>query len=180
VAGSGRTHGRTPLYDRLAPVARKFRAEFGGHHAALGLSVPFESFERFREEAREAFSSSRDDEEWVEELSVDTEASAAEVTPELQTALDRFEPHGHGNPRPLFLFPGLDWDGRGREVGERGLRLRLSDAERRIPLDAVGWTLGEIPSAERRGRFDVTANVALDTFTGRPSLTVLHLSRAAS
>ena len=97
------------------------------------------------------------------------------MTPALVDALSRLEPHGMGNPRPLFLLPSLAWDGRGRPVGERGLR--VSFERDGIRLEAVGWSLGTIPGPERRGKWDVLANVAHDAFLGRPGLTVLDAVR---
>ena len=63
----------------------------------------------------------------------------------LARALERFEPHGQENPKPLLGFRGLEWDGRGRAVGDRGLRVSFASNGRR--LDAVGWTLADIPAA---------------------------------
>jgi single-stranded-DNA-specific exonuclease len=171
VGGSGRTWGRTPLYDRIAPVARRHAADFGGHHAAIGLSVAAEGFDAFREEAQAAFAAARDEEEWSVVFEADAELSPGEVTPSLVEALSSLEPHGMGNPRPLFLLRGLAWDGRGKTVGEKGLRLSLERDGAR--LEAVGWSLGTIPGRSRCGRWDVLANVAHDAFLGRPGLTVL-------
>jgi hypothetical protein len=98
------------------------------------------------------------------------------VTPEVVAALARMEPHGMGNPKPLFLLRSLSWDGRGRTVGDRGLRLAYErDGSR---LEAVGWSLGSIPGPERRGTWDVLANLAHDAFLGRPGLTVLDAVRS--
>ncbi len=175
VGGSGRTCGRTPLFDRLAPVARRHAADFGGHHAAIGLSVPAAGFEAFRDEAQAAFAQARDDEEWSVVYEADTVLAPPEVTPALVEALTRLEPHGMGNPRPLFLLPSLRWDGRGRPVGERGLRVTFERDGLR--LDAVGWSLGTIPGPDRRGAWDILANVSHDAFLGRPGLTVLDAVR---
>ncbi|HEX2799697.1 MAG TPA: DHHA1 domain-containing protein, partial [Thermoanaerobaculia bacterium] len=177
VSGSGRTHGKTPLFERLAPVARRYTSEFGGHAAALGLTLPAASFEAFRDDLRTAFAEARDEEEWAEELLVDTEVEAPEADDSLARALERLEPHGQENPKPLLRFRGLEWDGRGRAVGERGLRLSLSSNGRRV--EAVGWTLADIPPAARAGRVDVAGNLAIDSYTGRPALTVIDLVPAA-
>ncbi|MGZ6972082.1 MAG: DHHA1 domain-containing protein, partial [Thermoanaerobaculia bacterium] len=178
VSGSGRTHGKTPLFERLAPVARRYTSEFGGHAAALGLTMPTVSFEAFRDDVRAVFSEARDEEEWAEQIFVDTEVEAPEADDSLARALERFEPHGQENPRPLLGFRGLEWDGRGRAVGERGLRVSLASGGRR--LEAVGWTLADISPAARAGRVDVAANLAIDSYTGRPSLTIVDLAPAAS
>lgn len=171
VGGSGRTWGRTPLHERIAPVARRHEAEFGGHHAAIGISVAASAFEAFRNDAKETFARSRDEEEWSVVLEADAPLRASEVTPELVEHLGRLEPHGMGNPRPLFLLRSLAWNGRGRPVGERGLRLAFEGEG--VRLDAVGWTLGSIPMGSRAGTWDVLANVAHDSFLDRPALTVL-------
>jgi len=171
VGGSGRTWGRTPLHERIAPVARRHEAEFGGHHAAIGISVAANAFEAFRDDAKETFARSRDEEEWSVVLEADAPLRASEVTPELVEHLGRLEPHGMGNPRPLFLLRSLSWNGRGRPVGERGLRLAFEGEG--VRLDAVGWTLGSISTGSRAGTWDVLANVAHDSFLDRPALTVL-------
>jgi single-stranded-DNA-specific exonuclease len=177
VSGSGRSFGRTPLYERVAPVASRYTSEFGGHAAALGLTLPRSSWEAFREDLRTAFAAARDDEEWSNELHVDTEVEAAEADGTLARALERFEPHGQENPKPLFLLRGLEWDGRGRPVGDAGLRVAFASAGRR--LDAVGWNLAEIPAGGRAGRWDVAANLAIDSFTGQAGLTVVDLAPEA-
>ena len=64
VSGSGRTSGRTPLYERVAPVAARFASEFGGHDAALGLTLPAGAWEAFCEALRASFAEARDDSEW--------------------------------------------------------------------------------------------------------------------
>jgi hypothetical protein len=43
----------------------------------------------------------------------------------------------------------------------------------------VGWTLADIPPAARAGRVDVAGNLAIDSYTGRPALTVVDLVPAA-
>jgi len=173
VAGSGRTCGRTPLYSRVAPVAARFATAFGGHDAAVGVTVPAGDWDAFRETLRSAFAASRDDAEWENHAMADAELTAGEVTAELAACLARFEPHGAANPRPVFLLRDLRWDGRGRRIGPRGLRTAFAGGPFR--LEAVGWRLGEIPEGSRPDRADVAAHVEIDAYTGRPSLEVVEL-----
>lgn len=177
MAGSGRSYGRTPLFERLAPVARRHAREFGGHEAALGLTLASASYPAFREEARAAFAERRSEEEWRDDLLADAETHPREADLTLADALDRLEPHGRENPRALLLLRGLEWDGRAQPVGPRGLRFRLLSEG--TALDAVGWSLADLPAASRRGRFTVAANLARDAYTGRASLTVLDLAPEA-
>ncbi len=171
--GSGRTFGKTPLFARVAPVAARFATEFGGHDAALGLSLPASRWEDFREALRLSFTNGRDDREWDTDSDSDAEIPATEATGELADALLRFEPHGAGNPRPLLLLRGLGWDGRGRKVGPRGLRTSFSAAG--VRLGAIGWSLGEIPEGERPSRVDVAAHVVRDAYTKEAGLEVVGL-----
>ena len=174
-AGSGRSWGRTPLHERLSPVATRWATSFGGHAKALGLTLPASAWPEFREEARRVFAEARDDDEWVEEIEVDTEITPGEADLGLARSLRRLEPHGIENLRPVFLLKGLTWDGRGRTVGRNGVRFAFGHADGRI--DAVGWDLGALTREERAGTFDVIANLSDDPFTGGPSLTVLGMER---
>jgi single-stranded-DNA-specific exonuclease len=176
LSGSGRTFGSTPLYERVAPVAARFTSEFGGHAAALGVTLPARHWHDFREGLAEAFAAGRNDAEWETEIVADAEAGPGELNEELARALAGFEPVGAENPRPLLLLRGLAWDGRGRAVGERGLRTSFSGGG--VRLDAVGWSLASLPAAERPGLADVTAHLAIDSLTGRPALEVVDVAPA--
>ncbi len=178
VGGSGRTWGSTPLFARVAPVATRFATEFGGHDAALGMTLPAAVWDAFRESLRSVFASARDDAEWENDTVADAELAAEEVTEELAACLARFEPHGAGNPRPVYLLRDLRWDGSGRRIGPRGLRTVFASGPLR--LEAVGWRLGDLPEGSRPVRADVGAHVVRDSYTGRPTLEVVHLGPAAA
>ncbi len=178
LSGSGRTFGTTPLYERVAPVAARYTSEFGGHAAALGVTLPARHWHDFREGLAEAFAAGRNDAEWETEIVADTEARPEELTEELARALTFFEPTGAENPRPLFFVRGLRWDGLGKPVGERGLRTSFTAGAAR--LDAVGWSLASLPAGERPGLADVAAHLAIDTYTGRPTLEVVDVAPAAA
>ncbi len=177
LSGSGRTYGKTPLFSRVAPVAARFVSEFGGHEAALGMSLPASQWEPLREALRSAFAASRDEREWDADPPPDAEIEAGEATGALADALVRFEPHGAGNPRPVFLLRGLGWDGRGRRAGPRGLRTSFSAPG--VRLDAIGWSLGEIPEAERPPRVDVAAHLVRDAYTNEAGLEIVGLAPGA-
>ncbi len=173
LSGSGRTFGKTPLFARVAPVAARYATEFGGHDAALGMSLPASRWEAFRDALRSSFAEARDDREWQADPVSDAEIPATDVTGELADALARFEPHGAGNARPLLLLRRLEWDGRGRKVGPRGLRTSFSAAG--VRLEAIGWSLGEIPEGERPSYVDLAAHVVRDRYTNEPGLEVVAL-----
>jgi single-stranded-DNA-specific exonuclease len=174
-SGSGRGYGTTPLHQRLAPVAEKWALSFGGHSHAIGISVRREDWEPFREEARSAFASQRDDTEWMTVIEIDTDLAPEEIGEELARSLEKLEPHGMGNPRPTFILRQLAWNGKGKAVGDHGVRFSFGSNGNRI--EAVGWTLGRLSRDERVGTFDVAAHLSWDRFIGGPSLTVLDMER---
>ncbi|HSB36313.1 MAG TPA: DHHA1 domain-containing protein, partial [Thermoanaerobaculia bacterium] len=177
LSGSGRTFGTTPLYERVAPVVSRFTKEFGGHAAALGITLPASAWHDVREGLARAFAEARDDAEWETEVVADTEARPEEITEELARALARFEPHGPQNPRALLRLRGLSWDGRGRRVGACGLRTAFTSGP--LQLDAIGWSLAETDAGDRPSVVDVHAHLAIDGWTGRPTLEVVDVSAAA-
>ncbi len=124
----------------LSEIRDRF-AEFGGHAQACGGTVRAGEFEAFGEAAREIFRLRVPEENRTAVLSLDGELSFAQLGEEFLAELERFEPFGEANPRPLFLArrvasrPGL------RRVGERGCRGILASAGREVR--AIAWNLSD-------------------------------------
>jgi single-stranded-DNA-specific exonuclease len=173
-SGSGRTWGKVLLHARLSPVARRHARDFGGHAAAIGLTVPASAFEAFRADARAVFAAERDEDEWTSELVADSELSPVEADEELARSIAALEPHGVSNPKALFFLRRLRLQGKATPVGRRGLRFRLSGDGATIP--AVWWTADGEAAAMKNRPLDVLANLAIDSWSGRPTLTVADLS----
>ena len=178
VGGSGRTWGRTPLYDRIAPVARRHAADFGGHHAAIGLSVadgvlrrvPRGGAGRIRGGARRR---------GVERrlrgrhgaLSRRGDARRS------STALSRLEPHGVGKPEAP-LPPPLSLVGRPGPAGRgTGPSARRTSGTGRASRPSAGPS-GRSRVRSAAGRGTSSRTVAHDAFLGRPGLTVLDAVRS--
>lgn len=134
--GSGRSIPGVPLHGLLKEMASHF-LEFGGHDQAVGGTLPAAAFERFREDARAHFASRVPDDLLVAVERVDAELPLAEATPELAAWLGRLEPHGNGNPRPVFRTRGAQARER-RPAGEHGLRGVLRQ-EGAADLPFIAW-----------------------------------------
>ncbi len=122
--GSGRSIPGVPLHETVQDLA-SFFLEFGGHDQAVGGTLPAARFEEFRQSARAHFTeripAARLERVEEAELELPLEELREEVTRRL---LD-FEPHGMGNPRPVFYCGATSFDGEPMALGERGLRGRL-------------------------------------------------------
>lgn len=143
-AGSGRSlHG----FDVTAAMkqASSCLARFGGHPQACGMSLVGEenlsTFQRLMEEQASAYFDQHDSTAAIE---LDQELSPSEVNWDLIEALKKLEPHGEGNPRPLFKSPPLQVMEIGT-VGLGGKHLKLTAREMTQPFyqKFIGFRFGE-------------------------------------
>jgi single-stranded-DNA-specific exonuclease len=134
--GSGRSIPGVSLHETLKEIEGLFE-EFGGHDQAVGASLPESGVEKLREAARALFAARVP----AELLAPVDEAEAAlpleDVGAELLLWLERLEPHGMGNPRPIFASrarPAAPF----RALGTTGLRGRLESGPGR-DLACISW-----------------------------------------
>ena len=101
--GSARSIKGFNLYNALTEVSEHL-LDFGGHPQAAGLSVATEKVEVLRKEI------SKLADEWLEPIDfipyerVDALITIDEIDYDLIGMIEQLEPHGIGNPRPVFLI----------------------------------------------------------------------------
>lgn len=100
IKASCRTAGDLSIFDLLEKCKDHF-IKFGGHKAAAGLSMKKENFPAFKaqmmELLREIPPSLR-----TKTASFDVEIGIEEISPSLVKDLEKLEPFGPGNERPIF------------------------------------------------------------------------------
>lgn len=169
VKGSGRSIDN---YDMFAQMSRcrEIFTRFGGHKMAAGLSLEEENIERFREVINSGASPTEED--LMRKVSIDMRLPLPYVTEGLVKELERLEPFGKGNEKPLFAERNLmpmspRIFGRNRNV----LKCRLTDSEGHS-LDAVYF--GEVEDCYRameRGKpMSFTFYPDINEYMGRRSL----------
>ncbi len=136
--GSGRSIAGVALYDLLKELA-PFFLEFGGHAQAVGGALPASRFDAFREAARRHFTSRIPPESLIRLEEAELDLPLEHVTEDLAAGLGRFEPHGMGNPRPVFHCEGTSLEGEPVPLGEKGLRGRLGRSGG-TPMPFVCWS----------------------------------------
>lgn len=100
IKGSGRSIEAYPMYEALHEVEELF-TKYGGHAMAAGLSMADEKdVHTLREKLNEKASLTEED--FVEKVHIDVPLPLSYVTMEFAEELDRLQPYGNGNPRPLF------------------------------------------------------------------------------
>ena len=97
--GSGRSVESYNMFEELSSVRDMFTA-FGGHAMAAGFSIKKENLESLRRKLNE--NTELTDEDITPKLMIDVPMPLWYNNIELTEQLDRLEPYGKGNRRPLF------------------------------------------------------------------------------
>jgi len=104
--GSGRSFNACNLFE-ITQASRSLLSKFGGHHAAIGLSLPRENFEPFKAQIQANFHTKKYP---IEQIDPDIlgRLSFVDISLNLTAMMQRYEPFGQGNPRPKFLTQGVE------------------------------------------------------------------------
>jgi single-stranded-DNA-specific exonuclease len=142
--GSARGIKGLHLFEALTACSHLLE-RYGGHRQAGGMLVSAENLAAFREAFEAHCAGTLSEEDLRPSLELDLALPLERVNLRLAEELALLEPHGVGNPRPLFGASGLtplSW----RCMGERHLRAAFASGPARIA--AVGFGLWcEAPSS---------------------------------
>lgn len=172
--GSGRSIPGVPLHETLTSIAHLFE-EFGGHDQAVGATLALARFAEFSDSARALFRERVPIERLARTCDADADLPAEAVDDGLLRLLERFEPHGAGNPRPVFHAAGVRLSGEVRMLGEHGARGRI--ARSGAPLDFVCWDRATLRAGGGAASVDVRYHLQRDRF-GRPEAELVALRSA--
>jgi len=165
--GSGRSVPGIELHGFLERWRDRL-TRFGGHSQAVGLSVPADRLEDLRLDWVEAAA------EWPSEhlrrrFEYEADLPVGALTPELLAELDRLEPHGQGNPRPLIRIGPLELSGPPRLFG-RTKRRHLSGfatGAEGVGVQILGWGWADRQDLLVRP-FEALGHLELDQYSSRP------------
>lgn len=165
--GSGRSVPGIDLHAFLRSFEEGFE-RFGGHAQAVGLTVRSRELEPLRRRLEEAAAERFDPQRLRRRYEYELDLPPAQVGRELLAELDRLEPCGEGNPRPLLKVGPLRLAGTPRAFGRGHLsgRARGDDGG---TVHMVGWGWQE--RADRlAGRFEALGHLQLDGYLRGPVL----------
>jgi len=171
-SGSGRSIPGVPLHDTLHEMRHRF-LDFGGHDQAVGGTLDADAFGAFRDDARRLFAERIPLERLERRELADAELPLDRASEELIAHLERFEPHGAGNPRPVFSHGEARAAGPFRRLGEVGWRGRFESVQGGV--DAICWGdrtgIGERTAAGERYRLHY--RLSRSGWTGRPEVEIV-------
>ncbi len=163
--GSGRSVGRVNLFEALNACAGLLE-RFGGHEAAVGLTLPADKLDAFSE-ALEAHLATLPAEQFATVLPVDAELALDDVSIELGAELALLEPFGHSNPRPLFAARSVFMNGR-EKVGKTGNHLKFLAYDGVASVPAIAFRCRDIDELiARDAAVDIAFGLEVDEWRGR-------------
>jgi single-stranded-DNA-specific exonuclease len=140
--GSGRSIPGFALHEALQACDAHLLSH-GGHKAAAGFRIEPENIDAFRERFCAHAASRYPDGPPSPQLVIDAEAPLSALTFGLLDEIDRLEPYGAENPRPVFLAGDLNLVGEPKLMGagERHMQFRVRQAG--TTMRAVAFGMGE-------------------------------------
>ncbi|MCK6555546.1 single-stranded-DNA-specific exonuclease RecJ [Candidatus Binatia bacterium] len=150
--GSGRSIDGLDLHGALRTCADLLDA-FGGHYMAIGLTICGDRIGELRNRFESAVRAATTAADFSPVRQVDAEIDFARIGPALIDELAVLEPHGPGNPAPVFLARNVEVVQR-RLVGENGSHLRLTLRQNGRTLPAIGFGMGGCATAQN-DRLDI-------------------------
>lgn len=121
---------------------KPFFIKFGGHAQAAGFSIAKEQIATFIVAMENLFDQFLPMP--VPTLLLDTDLYASDISLETCTTLEKFEPFGIGNPKPLFLMEGIEIE-QVTELGTSGKHWKLSLRDPRVQksFQAVAFNMSK-------------------------------------
>jgi single-stranded-DNA-specific exonuclease len=163
--GSGRSVGFVDLFSAVSEC-QEVTVRFGGHAAAVGVTVATQDIDRFKELLLAALSS-LPEEQFDVATEVDALIDLEDVSVELAMELDRLAPFGHSNRKPLFGSIAVFMNGRER-VGRTANHLKFTAYDGVTSVPAISFRCQDIEArAAHDAAVDLAYEVSADEWRGR-------------
>lgn len=166
--GSGRSYGDCDLFS-IVDGCREHLEKFGGHRVAIGLSLQEADLEAFREKVQERYSQGNHVKEEIDPEIVG-ELHFSEISCDLTETIGKYEPYGHGNPRPKFISSGVEIL-QADMMGKEEEHMRFSFAQEGIVMPGVKFKTKERFETGEKVRITYTVNE--NRFRGKVTLQLL-------
>lgn len=164
-SGSGRSVGDVDLFGVLEGVS-DLLLRFGGHRAAVGLALPADDLDTFRDRVSQVLSE-LPAEAFTTTVPADAEVDLEQVSVELGAELAMLEPFGHANRSPLLVARRVFMNGR-RRVGRGNEHLKFDAFDGAVSVPAISFRCPGIEDlAERQDAVDVAFELTIDEWRDR-------------
>ncbi len=178
--GSARSVGSFNVVEALS-FAASHLTRFGGHKQAAGLTLLTDRFEQFYAEVLVYAETKSHELEEEPGLELEAVLAPGDITAAVAGELARLEPHGAGNPRPLFLLP-LARVASIRPVGSQQQHLQVMLDFGGASVSAIHFSVPQYlrPLYEPGALLDFACELTLDSWQGslKPKLKINDVREA--
>jgi single-stranded-DNA-specific exonuclease len=169
VKGSARSVGEVNIYKLLKECTQFFKG-FGGHKNAAGFSLAPENVADFKAHLQSVAKNSISDHDIRPILSIDMPLDAQHLTLDMAKELERLEPHGCENDRPVFYsnqFKAVDF----KRVGDgTHLKATLSSHDGRRIVDAIGFGLADKLECLYKPQLEIAFHLDINSWMNQEKL----------
>lgn len=138
----------------------------GGHKAAAGFSLLPQNEAAFRKRISE-LAKDIEPEKLVKRVEADMVLTLDQVSLEQWSEIERLEPYGVGNPRPVFFSRDVEI-ARAQRVGKTGDHLKLSLRQNGAVQQAILFGHGRLPVPEKGSKVDICYQVEVSRWPADP------------
>ncbi len=166
--GSARSVPGFHLFNAVSKCS-DFLHRFGGHKGAVGMTLPAEHLERFREHISAVTMELIGADPAVSTLNLECEVELNALTEPVVEEFDDLEPYGEGNPQPVFAAHGLTIAGNPQLLGARRNHLSFFARQENISMRVIAFGKPEwlVAINERRKEpFSLAFQPRINTFNG--------------
>jgi len=164
-------HTKAQLVEQLGEM---FFMEFGGHAAAAGLQLRAEHIPAFRQAFQTAAATQLSAEDLAPVLHVDERLELGQANGRLCGDLEKLEPCGSGNPRPLFAACGVAVTTAPKPLGNGdkhfAFHVRQGQTTRRVVAFNAGERFNELSEMCKLSRLDIAFRPHINTYRGASSV----------
>jgi len=158
-----------PAFDMLGALerCRSHLSTFGGHRQAAGLTMAADQIKPFRDAITRWADEALGPDDLQPRLRIDAPLPFAGITGDLIEELTSLEPHGPGNPRPVFCTAGVEIVDGPRRLKDRHLKMAVRQTGR--TFRAVAWRAGEREAFYRQHRqaLDLAFSLVQSEYNGQ-------------
>ena len=147
-AGSGRSIPKFNLIESIEKC-KDILVEFGGHSQAAGLKIENKNLEKFRKKINLLADKVLKKEDLIPLINIDHKIECDQINWQLIDEIEKFNPFGFGNRRPVFLAEKLEVH-EIRAVGANDAHLKIcfkaiiKESEKIKYFSAIGFRLGKL------------------------------------
>lgn len=145
---------------------------FGGHELAAGMSLKADNIKLLRQAINAYAETVLTEFDMIPKIKVDTELESKDVNYQLLDDIEKMEPFGIGNPKPVFAYNHMILDQK-RTMGKNREHIKLMTHDGNRVFESVGFHM-DMPEGLQSGSIiDLAFQVDRNEFNGVTSLQFL-------